>query len=209
MYPNREEAERRLADTVVVHGGRPFYIAELRGRGPNGIIAVGNYANDAGNRIQININDAAFNKFRTPKLGYFNYFEDNKNCAYVSRVPARNQRQGMSGNNLSIIKTGEYQVIENRWHTWIASDGFSEMISGQYPSLEEVVEAISPGCTIAIDNEYAVSADSLKRLTLWWRKKAIGDVNVERVLLTREFEYLREAIIEAPFLPNVVELTNE
>jgi hypothetical protein len=206
MYDTREEAERRLLDTVVGFDGLPVTVTTLRGRGPNAI-EVGFVPHPFDGQEQTaNLLDPRFNRFQTIPLGFVNYFsrEYGFNVSFAQRLPARQQRQGLCNQNFncSTLK-GSVRIP---FDVVTKSPAFVEMVANVYPSWSDTLEHIVPGSSIAVSRSFAIAMSESGGLTLFNNHEEVGVIFRNQLYLNNDRQYLMESIIECPNLPDNPEI---
>lgn len=229
IYDNLEEAQFRLAGTVVTYDSKPCYVQNVEEH-RDGIIRlqivplphnVGRGVREnrddidedsnlfpAGALIRKKINSPKFNRFRTMPLGYMNYFDNGRNGArvtmahYVERIPVRRSKQGLSQEGCRMKTVTEQMQVT--FAGMIASQAFYEMAIGEYPSYEEAYQRLVTGSCIAVTRDFAVYRDQDGFPYLLHQNKKIGICSRDTVTLGRNFQYMREEIVETECLPRNV-----
>lgn len=125
-YFSREDVIRRLDGTICFYSGYPYYVS-CGGSSKGDDVTL--YALDKVSfdkpAMTVKYTDPRFN-YKSPSLGYM--FYKKKQAVYISRLPDRNQSQGLSQRVLlvtpSIVDYGRYTLTKE----------FEDMLLGIYPS---------------------------------------------------------------------------
>jgi hypothetical protein len=206
-YDSVEEAQRRLVGTIVTYDGQPVQVNDVRSH-PDGILRVSFSAWPFDGRepdVRKMINSPLFKRFVTPPLGFCNYFSGRSaNCFWTERVSARTQRQGLSSDtfNASALQSGDranYSAI-------VASDGFREMVCGEYPTYADALARLVPNSSIAVDRNFALAKSAGSYVFLHHRREEVGIVLRETLYLRNDRQHMLESIVENPVLPDRVEV---
>lgn len=123
-FLTKEDLNMRLDSTICMYQDAPVYVrTDLESADPNAIVI---YEMGKLNRYykKILVTSDEFSLAPLP-LGYINL---NENCCYVSRIPERRQKQGLSSQNLHI--SNRYDVGSQWWTT----KDFGNMVLGVYPT---------------------------------------------------------------------------
>ena len=177
FYDNLEEVNLRLKGTIVNYDGEPCYIQKAADDYPDGKIRlfismlplflrpfdVDQFERDeqvVGSTIRKRIDSRKFDNFRPVKLGYCNFFRDGvaKHCSYLSRVPVRRSKQGLSPEALHAAfysRDGAPADFSNL----IKNRSFYETIKGIYPSFEEILPVLVPNSSVAFSREFCLYKD--------------------------------------------------
>lgn len=145
-------------------------------------------------------------KFSDPKLKYntFNlgYANIGPCAVYVSRLPTRGggYQQGLNTNNLRIVDNPQTARRINTGML-IGSEGFENMLRGTYPTYDEAQTMLRENRqqeSVAFDRVLSLGRDSqLSGLHyLFYRGTKIGYGEVDRVVIPREYRYVKEILDE-------------
>ena len=208
QYESLEEAQMRLVGSVVSYDGEPVYIRAVEAVAPGDpkpdIFRV--YAkplplvNDRGDE-----DPAQFRKFissrkfdfSTPRLGWF--VGDKGRLYFASRAPLRQQRQGLSQNNLGINDVrGMGGMNFNRA---LACQGFVDMLKGVVHDFDHSYGLMvrDPELSgVALNYEFAlIRDDDLPELIyLYHKMNKVGFIAQGRTVLKNNVQYLRESLLE-------------
>lgn len=139
-YFNREDIVKRLGGTICFYAGHPYYVD------------AGHYKEKLGNNVRlltlenvvagqvdtaqvVDYTSDLFN-YKSPALGYM--FYKKKEAVYVSRMPDRNQSQGLNPYTLHT------QPQLDRYAGWYFTRDFQDALLGIYPS-RSAAEALLAG----------------------------------------------------------------
>lgn len=203
-YDSVEEANNRLAGTIVTYEDRPVRISEIVSHADGILRVIFNEFPYNGAPVRRMINSPGFKRFRTPPLGYCNYFDrDQSHALWCERVSARSRRQGLCEEVFNAVsefggRAGFRQLS--------SSEAFREMVVGEYPSFDAVMGRLVPDSTIAVDRDFAVQAGTHGFRYLMYRRDTVALIVRESILLRNDRQHLLETIAECPRLPNRVEV---
>jgi hypothetical protein len=90
-----EFIQGRLVNTIIAHDGEPYTVASVVSKKPY-VYLILTPLDDTEEIIQINIDKV---DFRPVPLGFINF--DKGGCRYLSRIPHRAWKQGMTNSNIT------------------------------------------------------------------------------------------------------------
>lgn len=214
FYPDVSEAQRRLQGTVIMYNGQGYYVSNVtqeRSRSPIKLILL---PVGGGDELVKDITDKGFNNFAAFPLGFCNFFQgrdgerSRKDCVYIARTPTRSIPQGLHSRNVV-----SYQYPNSNgpsFERFRNSDGFAEMLRGEYPSYEEAFDTLVPQSSIAVDREYAIVMGEMGFCYLIRGGCAVRDVVAiatrSRLLINTSGLKYKKELLKSPFLPNIVEV---
>lgn len=204
IYDSLEEAQNRLGQTIVTYEGRPVYVALVEPHPDETMRLRITEWPFSGAPVRKKINSPAFNRFQTPPLGFANYFRDGlTHTSYCERIPARQRHQGLCANVFSGSSLVGHDL---NWARFYTSDAFREMVMGEYPAWDDAVARLVPNSSIAVDREFAVMMTPEGFVHFYYKRDVIGICFRGLVYLRQDRQYMMEAIIENPNLPNRIEV---
>ena len=126
-------------------------------------------------------------------LGYLNH---RNFCEHLSRIPARQYRQGLRGNLLNRVAINAVGRVTDI----IFNPGLVKMMLGKYPTMEECFEAIinEEATSKAFSIDFALGAG--KEIRLYYKGRVVG--KAERgtaqpfCVLDEKYRYLQELLAE-------------
>ena len=209
QYESLEEAERRLAGTIVMYDGEPVYIHRVVSAAPGDpkpdIFRV--YAIPLPTRIAAGgrVDDEPFRRFissrkfdfQTIPMGFMN---TDGNLYYCCRLPQRQQKQGVCGATLQCN-----EVIGNRGEGYrlgslLAMPSFADMIRGAYPSFKATMDMIREPKTfgVAFDRQYALvkDADIDGLVYIYYKHNKVGFLMDDKITLSSKMKCLKESLAE-------------
>jgi hypothetical protein len=202
-YENVADAQMRLQGTVVLYENHPVFIREVaavgQGDPKEDIFRV--YIQ----QLPLDRQRDAERKFISSKkfdmapfpMGFLNY---QGNVYYASRVPRRQQRQGLSEGTFSCNPTG-VSLPPLPFGTATGLPEFVDMVEGRYPSFNDAVRQIEHGEAggVAFSRSFAIVADSeMPDLAyLYFKKDRVGFLMEERLKLSKQGKCLSEQLREA------------
>lgn len=212
MYDSADEANNRLAGTIVSYDGEPVYIRDAQNHA-DGCIRLSMIPHPFnGSATRKRIDSPAFNKFRPIPLGFCNFFTPggNRHVTWCERTSPRSRRQGLCSDNVRMITlspggSGGMRGIRLEG-AFSGSDAFREMVTGQYPSFDLVLRTLVPDSSIAVSREFALRRGKMNLVTLHHKLEEVGVVFRGQLFLSNDHQFLMETIVEERNLPNRVEI---
>jgi hypothetical protein len=207
QYENLNDAQMRLANTIVLYDGDPVYITQV------GMKEEGDPKDDTFRVYASPLPYAAhrgakgeMRKFISSKkfdmapfeMGFMNL---NGVAYYCSRLPRRQQRQGLSSGTFSCIPVGAPHVGALRLENVIAQQEFVDCIKGKHPSYADAVRLIERGeaGSVAFARCFALvqDVDMPELVFLYHKKEKVGFLMGDTLKLSKAGKCLREALREA------------
>ena len=207
MYTTREEARNRLAGTIVAYDGQPLKVLDVGGRDGAGVTLSCLLWPFDGNTAPVayNVNDPLFVGFRTPTLGFANYFERGAaHAVWCHRVPARRMQQGLVNGNFNAVSLG-VRAMKYGLDQIASSEAFREMLVGEYPSFDTAMATLVPDSSIAVAREFALLMSPEGYVTIYHRRDPLGLVMGGVIFLREDRQYAREMLVECEALPNDIQ----
>ena len=203
-YKTKEDVDFRLANTIVSYAGEPVLVRQ--GTTREGLPGVSFKEHPfTGPTATKSVDDPLFNDFKPVPLGFLNYFRKGINdCAYAERLPLRRSKQGLSSESFRCSTLAN--EFRHDWEDVTRSDGFREMVVGMYPTFDEVLALLVPSSSIAVSREFAIRMDEGGVVNLFFKREKIGTVFRGALYVSSEYQYMIEAILDEPNLPNNVEV---
>lgn len=203
IYDRLDTAEMRLHQTVVMYEGRPVYVTQVR-QGAKGRIWLYVYdipydrymdeETSKKKRKLVYLDDPALNvsKFR---LGYM---ADGGTAHYITRTPARQNRQGLCSGTITI--QGVDGSLPRGFGNLYNTEGFAKMLLGKYDGLREATDKIvkEGAKAVPIARTFLLKRNAQARdfpITLAYRGTDIAwsdPSNPTKFTLSREFRHLKE-----------------
>lgn len=205
VFENVEQANFRLANSLIEYENKLYWVNEIRDGFADGIprIYMWNPMDENRKTVRKQLNSPRFNRFRPFQMGFLNYFEDGaKNCMFTSRQTARRNRQGLTKDTFAAHTVdGQQKNLDLRICS--GRESFAEMVNGIYPSFDEAVDALTPNSAVAFDRNYAVRMDPTGLVTLYRKKERIGLIrkDTKEVYLFQLKQYYREEMATIRTLP--------
>ena len=217
IYDTPEQARLRLSGTLVIYNGgeepRLVWCGDDPVVTPAGIVLTVQDTVNGKTHHGVNLRELDYN---TQLQGYFTRFANNKppSTYYISRVPSRQQRQGMHRENTMV---SEYNDVENRSPNYSLNGGFitadmlNQLVYKKYLSVEQIrrrIEKIANDdvpvriVTVALSPDFCVEIDRVMNTgRLFHIGKAVGfATNVMEgeleFTIPKRFMYLAETIQE-------------
>lgn len=211
-YERLEDARMRLRHTVVLYNKVPHYIREItEGSGEDGPYRVyadalplsrnaAAAADGRGRGDRAPVDDADIRKFISSKhfdvapfqMGFVN---TKTGCFYVSRLPARQQKQGLSSENTRLVTPLGTPVA---FSTFLQSSEVLAMVEGKYPTLKQAEAVLETAPHIAVCREIALVKDTVLDclVYIYHKTNKVGLLQDGKVKLGKAFNYLAETLQE-------------
>lgn len=184
-----EQLQLRLAGTIIEFDGRPVQVSRVNQNGSLELILL------PGGRDNIVVpsNDPRFN-IRDFKLGYVNC---HNTAGYLTRVPARQQRQGLT--NANTVFDEDFRRFVGRPLSEISRrPEFTDMWRNTYPKFADVVNRLNANPDLrkmAFSRRFALSKDrELGFFELHYRGRRVAWGDPNQFNLPSEYQYLTEVI---------------
>lgn len=204
-YESLEDARLRLKNTVVLYDGDPVFIRNIEPSRSekDGIfrihadalplnvdedgIEVGDWieaAKKAGLRKFISSKNFDIAPF---KMGYVNL---RKGAVFCSRLPRRQQKQGLSAES--------YSGIGLDWANFVRSSEVVDMIKGRYPTFEQAKALLNKSPLVAFSREFAIARDEILEdmFVLYYKGSKVGVFLGDKVTLGKKYTCLKETLLE-------------
>ena len=202
-YETTEEVKFRLENTIVLYDGSPVYITRVSvpdGDDKEEVARVFFYPlpflGRGGVARKVVRKYLSSRKFDLSpfKMGYFNH----KNQAlYASRIPIRQNKQGLSQATCSLVTVGGKRPEDTDFNTLLSSPGFADMINNKFPSFAEAGDMLGneENLSVAVSPSFAFVIDQdLNALILMHKNIKCGiAIKGQRALhLSPKFHFLKE-----------------
>lgn len=196
-FDSWDDVRLRLNRTICMYRGRPYLVANEGIEPPSKDIYL--YPLDYRERdvephqvrIRINHEDPEF-ECRSPELGYLYW---NGDATYVTRIPDRRQRQGITAD---VLRLDPRLMVGP--HTLFCSKAMEDCILGNHKSLQEAIVMIERGeaRSVPVSRHFAIGRIQNNHvLGLYYRNRLIGTQNEydqSFVLFpTRDLSFLHKA----------------
>lgn len=169
-YPKKEDAIMRLDKSVFLYGSNPVY-GVVDDECQSDEIKVKPLPEGNGGTQTVKYNDDLINfNHRDP-----GFFEQGSTILYVSRVPARKQKQGFNSDSIvsKVFKTDTGKFVQFTLSTgYLFEPGFAKAFLGEYRPVSESFEIHkSSERPVAVSNRLALAAGKV-----FFDLDCIGDV---------------------------------
>ena len=206
FYDSLDDSRRRLDQTVVaLPDGTPVYIAEIWGMNTDQRAKVAPLPvsfNKAFEGLQeVPLLSSHLEVRNIPSLGYV----DTQNDAfYLTRIPARQGKQGLCQGNVSIPEPAIVSSRRPGWTNLIGSKAFVNMLTGKYDPFQKIFERVLKSdepVMKAVSKTLALSIDEMESMVLWNRGIKVAVENSPKRYgpvfnLPSKFAYLKEELSE-------------
>lgn len=188
--------ESRFKNTVIRYKGRLVFCEDVVGEN----LHIRYLSNREQEIVRLNKKtDDHFDETPLP-LGFVNY---RGMAHYCQRVPVRKWKQGLSQDNF-VTKHLHTPLLRTDFRSFIFENGFEEMVSGQYPSLQDAVRILNSGLeieSVAFGREFSIHKEGgMVDLVLDYRGSTrVGSVSEREdgsalLSLKDEYKYLEQKI---------------
>lgn len=164
-YQSQADAFMRLNATVCMYKKEPYYINVDREQQDEVKLTPLN----GGRSRTVKYTEDIFD-YKPTELGYLNY---RGYAAWLARLPARNQKQGLDSHSIKII--GDVYIGSD----WFISKDFYNCVMGSYPSLSTAREQLDDDAfsTVAFTRNCALGRNTVLALDLYYRGHKVGYLN--------------------------------
>jgi hypothetical protein len=201
-YETAEEVKFRLESTVVLYDGAPVLISRVNvpeGEDKKEIARVFFYElpyggrGQAGKEVRKYLSSKKFD-LAPFKMGYFNHGGE---AICASRVPIRQNRQGLSAGTCSLTNIRGKKSENINFNMMVASQGFVDMVAGKFPTFAEAGDMLGnkDNFSVAVSRSFAFLIDhDLEALLLMHKgiKCGIAVRGQKALNLPPKFHFLRE-----------------
>lgn len=200
FFDSIQDANQKLASTVVMAKGLPCYIETVQGLNTDQQAKIywmplDQHRNDS---EILRLDKETFEVKRLPSLGYVNH----RNYShYLSRRPVRQAVQGLNSRNVHI--PGGDEGTPN-WDAMLYSRDFADMLMNKYISFDRVFDEILTSqmpLKKAFSRTFAMSIDDLEAVYLWNRGVKVAVANNPKKYgpvfkVPQKYKYLNEELTE-------------
>lgn len=207
IFTDHAQANQHLACRMVIYDGRMLYVKQVLNLAPGqekGKLICNKPS--GGNRVELDVDDPLFNRFRFDPLGWINS-ENGAVLAYLR--PIRQTHRGYGEENVGLlgIRQGYMDRPDDvRVYDLFSEPGCEEMLRNEYPVFDDVAKEllVREGMGIAISRQYALSSDSDGYVWLWVDGQRVALISDPlTVALGKRFGYLREQLQECGLFEGV------
>lgn len=194
------QAQERLANSTILYGEQPFFVERvIPAKGKDHYLLSGVLYPEA-KQMAIKLDDERLHKYRRlPPLGWSNCLFDRK-ALFLDRVPRRSRQHGLNGDNVSISSIAQNGSVSRGgvyFDDVIRDKGYFLSCIGDFPSLEETLQALKAHSSLAISKDFAVYRDRDGLRWLYRKVDRIGLFSgIETLLLFGKFSFLKEELHE-------------
>lgn len=200
-YENLEDARMRLRGTVVLYEGSPFYIRDVQRpqTKDDGIFRV------VGNPLPLTGRETVdpegeMRKFISSKnfdIGAFRmgYVNSPSGAFYCSRLPNRQQKQGLSGDTFS-GRTNRGNAVP--FTTFTSTKEVVNMVKNDYPSFDLAKRSLAKSPAVAFSRDFCLERDEILEdlQHLYHKGSKVGAVLNGNIVLGNKFKCLKESLEE-------------
>lgn len=159
-----------LHNTVIRYRKKPVFVKEVDGRE----LWLTSLENPKEKANPVSLSDLEID-FTPVPLGFVNF---NKYAYYITRVPSRQYKQGLSTGNIAIEAVEEnhdtifgIQTLQN-----VCNKSLAACILGRYPCLEQAIKDVVEGAkSVAFSRQFAID----EHFDLLFKTERVGSVNGE------------------------------
>lgn len=148
-YPTEQDAKRRLDKSFLFYKNKPYFCRYAGLAGPRMLNLYD--VRDTMKIIHTVPYDDPDISIAIPRLGYFNN-EKYKKAMYLTRMPQRNQRDGLPYECLMINK--HFASFED-----LQCKGLEDMLIDKYPSIDKAIAKIKTHKSCAFSKDYILRSD--------------------------------------------------
>lgn len=136
QYDSAEQASLRLGKTVIAYDGLPAFVEEVTAsKGKLALVLM--LLPKMKDRMVVVMDDPLL-ETQNLRLGYVNM---PAGAVYVSRIPARQQRQGLCNSNV-VVKASNGRNAGYAFNRVYTDPAFKDMFLGKYPTIREAQQML-------------------------------------------------------------------
>lgn len=202
-YESIEDARMRLRGTVVLYSGEPFYVRDVQRAQSkeDGIFRViGSLLPVTGREEMAPAEGTEMKKFISSKnfdiaafrMGYVN---SPKGAFYCTRLPNRQQKQGLSAETFS-GKDNKGRAIP--FTNFTATKEVLNMVKNDYPSFAVAQKALTKVPAVAFSRDFCLERDEIleEMHRVYHKGIQVGAVLDGKLVLGKKFACLKESLEE-------------
>jgi hypothetical protein len=175
-YYQQSDAKMRLDGTVCLYDGKPVHVQVMDTKDMVRICPIDKvYTLHPAQWEQVKYTDDKFS-YKSPPLGYVN---SNGKATYLTRIPDRKQRQGLT---LDIITTRPKMLPGYSFEQSFYTQGYIDCVLNKYPTLDEALALLEKGKAeaVAISRSTALSFLGRNVVGLNYKGRQVGIRNGHR-----------------------------
>lgn len=198
MYDTDQEANQKLAQSVILYDGRPVFIQQCINLNLLGwFLPLKGEVNFTAN---LPIQDPKW-RFSRIRLGYVNMAD---RSVFLARQPIRRSRQGICRDNLiscETVEKGFTNVTPDQFSRLIRIPEFVNTLKGTFPAFQECFEGVVRGggrVSMAFSRGFCIERDDFDLAFIRHnaQRVAVSYDKSRTFNLPREFLHLRESLLE-------------
>lgn len=181
FYETYQDANMYLSGSIILDGEEPVIVNEVEQNFMANIIPIA-----ANHGYVKDLKGGDFNINPIP-LGYLNRDD---NSYYISRLPKRSWRQGLSRNNI---------LTDLPWQRMLC-EGFVDMAKNIYPSFKQSLGKVDSGDVkrCAFNRKFCLELNQRTgNISVCYKTRSVGDVIDGVIQLRNQYGYLHELLMEA------------
>lgn len=175
-YYQHSDAKMRLDGTICLFDGKPVLVQVVDKKHMVRICPVDKiHTVHPKDWQEVLYTDDKFS-YKSPPLGYVNY---NKQAYYLTRIPDRKQRQGLT---LDILTSRPKMLPGYSFESAIFNQGYIDLCRNKYPTIDEAIKLLDSDKaeSVAISRSTALSFLGRNVLGLLYKGRQVGIRNGQR-----------------------------
>ena len=166
-YLNQDDARMRLGGSICRWKGEPVFV-NIDGEDGRSDSVVISFFDGSGRREKRVRYTSKYFDYGAFPLGYMNTQE--VGCIYLSRMPMRRQKQGLTYNNTIFLQSGMNAV-----RNYFPSVELYKCIMGDYPSFHAAQKSMIDGIVgVAVDREIGFNKQDDNVYGMYYRGRLVG-----------------------------------
>ena len=206
-YEHSEEVTLRLADTVVMYEGHPYYVSTVSTHTPDENHTILGLKELPSFKLVKNvlISDRALT-YRKFNLGFCNV---KNSSVFVQRIPVKKWKQGLNNDNVSLTdvkyvqtepfsdnEIGLEDYYDGSFATLIRTKAFVNMMTDTYPTFKYCIDYLdTPGnLAIAFNKDFCIINDKIGCKFLLHQLTKVARIEGTTCYLPSPYRFLSEAL---------------
>lgn len=214
FWSDIEQAQQRLAGSVVLYDDKPVYIDRVERHDdghPRGLLR---FIDGPEEFVRKKLNSPHFGRFREmPRLGWFNPASGTVKggALFMARRATAGQKHGLVSNNITVKNFGYNEVCRLQTGNYsfssvIFNKGWVNAHNNEFPALDAILQQIAENSAIAFSRKFCVVRDSDGLRWLYHNDTRVGVfTGADTLSIISRYNYLREEIMaEKSFTLNTI-----
>ena len=214
MFDTVQDAQQKLNGTIILYNNKPVRIVAVGGDRDIIVSCKPSERGRWGTVFDVSLSEPGFDwKSLGTRLGYMNFdafLPDYAEAVFLVRTPVRLSVQGLSERTVEYdrLHLPKEIVIEQNIGFWnlAVSKGFSMMLAGEYPTLEEAMNLLRKSArdetdikSVAISKESAIYWDRIGQPYILYKRQKVGTTDGTCIKIAEKVKWLSETFESGGF----------